>query len=325
VGVGLVLYLVLSFVYYASLDIAVPVPRAAIMPTAAVLVGACWVYAAARQRGGARPPETDKTGLVAVDALLLLSFVGWVVAGPEPEAVAPAGFPVRVMTYNIHSAYNSQGRQDPEAIAQVIEESGADIVALQEVSRGWLIDGATDLPGWLSRRLGLPYIFRGTADLVWGNAILSRYPIVDHGWGRLPLVGTLLPRGYVWAEIEVGGQEPLLVIATHLHHVEGEHEPRLAQVPVLLEFWGARPTSVLLGDLNSQPGFPEMDLIAQAGFVDSWVEAGDGDGYSWPAVGAWERIDWIWHTPDLVARQAVATDTAASDHLPVLVTLETAP
>ena len=75
------------------------------------------------------------------------------------------------MTYNLHSAYNSQGRQDLEAIAQVIEESGADVVALQEVSRGWLIDGSTDMAGWLSRRLGMPILFRGTTDPVWGNAI----------------------------------------------------------------------------------------------------------------------------------------------------------
>jgi endonuclease/exonuclease/phosphatase family metal-dependent hydrolase len=116
--------------------------------------------------------------------------------------------------------------------------------------------------------------------------------------------------------------EPFLVIATHLHHIEAEHEPRLAQVPVLLDFWNGSPLSLILGDMNSLPGFPEMDLIAQAGFVDSWSEAGLGEGLSWPAADPFERIDWIWHTPDLAALEAETIDSTASDHRPVVVTLD---
>jgi len=46
-----------------------------------------------------------------------------------------------VMNYNVHSGFSFAGRQDLEAIAQVIEDSGADIVALQEVSRVRLMEG----------------------------------------------------------------------------------------------------------------------------------------------------------------------------------------
>ncbi len=61
----------------------------------------------------------------------------------------PEGLPVKVMTYNIHSGYNVDGGQDFEAIARVIEDSGADIIGLQEVSRGRLMDGAVDMTTWL--------------------------------------------------------------------------------------------------------------------------------------------------------------------------------
>ncbi|MGB2962929.1 MAG: hypothetical protein WBB69_02990 [Anaerolineales bacterium] len=43
-----------------------------------------------------------------------------------------------------------------EAIAEVIENSGADIIRLQEVSRGRLMDGGADMPAWLARRLRNP-------------------------------------------------------------------------------------------------------------------------------------------------------------------------
>jgi endonuclease/exonuclease/phosphatase family metal-dependent hydrolase len=324
-GLGLILYLLLSFIYYVSLNLAVPVPREAMMPVASAIVAVGMLFIAWRARGVTLASSADRTGLLVGSALFLVGVVTWVVIGPAPSATPPDGLPVRVLTYNIHSAYNTEGRQDPEAIAQMIEGTGAAIVTLQEVSRGWLIDGATDLPEWLSRRLGMPYLFHGTTDPMWGNAILSRYPVVAYGWAPLPRAGTLLARGYLWAEIEVGGGEPLLVIATHLHHIEDEHGPRLEQVPVLLRFWDGRPHALLMGDLNSMPDFPEMGLIRDAGLIDSWAEAGEGEGLTWPAWGPFERIDWVWHAPDLVALDAATVPSTASDHLGVVVTIDAAP
>jgi len=324
-GLGLLLFLLLSFIYFVSLILVIPVPREAMMPAAAGIVGLGMVALGFHGRGRRLPRWLDKTALFPANALLLVAVLTWAAAGPEPASAIAQGLPVRVLTYNIHSGFNSAGRHDPEAIARVIEETGADIVTLQEVSRGRLIDGATDLPAYLSHRLGLPFVFHGTTDPGWGNAILSRYPIVASGWGRLPLAGTLLERGYLWAEVEVGDPEPLLVIATHLHHIESEHGPRLAQVPVLLEFWDGRPHTLLMGDLNSGPDFPEMSLIAEAGMVDSWAEAGQGEGFTWPARDPFERIDWIWHSPDLAAREIQVVQSTASDHLGVLATIGAAP
>ncbi len=325
VGASLMLFLLLSFLYYGSLQIPVPIPRAAFLPGSAALAGLATVLAAWHSRSEAFPRRGTWTSISLGLLLSLAPIVSAAGAGPQPAYRRPPGLPIRVMTYNIHSAYDVAGRQDPEAIARVIEASGADLVALQEVSRGWLVDGSTDLPAWLSRRLGMPFIFRGTSDPVWGNAMLSRDPVLAAGWAPLPRSGTLLPRGFLWAELDVGQAEPLLVIATHLHHVESEHAPRQAQVAALLSFWGGRPNSLLLGDLNARPEYTEMGLIAEAGWTDSWREAGEGAGLTWPAVDPFERIDWIWHTDDLTAVDATVIDSAASDHRPVLATIDTAP
>jgi endonuclease/exonuclease/phosphatase (EEP) superfamily protein YafD len=85
----------------------------------------------------------------------------------------------------------------------------------------------------------------------------------------------------------------------------------------LLDFWNGTPSTVLVGDLNSTPDFPEMKLIADAGFVDSWAEVGEGDGYTFSSDAPYERIDWIWHTPDLTAMDIEVLSTTASDHLPL--------
>jgi endonuclease/exonuclease/phosphatase family metal-dependent hydrolase len=286
-------------------------------PILAAFIGLALIYTALIKRP-ALEGETDPRTVFATSAILLaVPLVYWALLKPLPSPVQPTGLPLRVMTYNIHSAYSREGRQDPEAIAQVIESADVDVVALQEVSRGWLIDGSTDLPFWLSRRLGMHVLFAGTTGPMWGNAVLTRYPILEHGSGTLPLANTLLQRGYLWARIEAGGPRPILLIDTHLHHIESEHEPRLAQVPVLLDFWNGTPSTVLVGDLNSTPDFPEMKLIADAGFVDSWAEVGEGDGYTFSSDAPYERIDWIWHTPDLTAMDIEVLSTTASDHLPL--------
>jgi endonuclease/exonuclease/phosphatase family metal-dependent hydrolase len=222
------------------------------------------------------------------------------------------------MTYNIHSAFDRSGRLDPEAIARVIEDSGADIVSLQEVSRGWLIDASTDLVGWLSRRLGMTARFQGTADPIWGNMLLSRSGFIETGAAPLPIAGTLLPRGYVWARIDVGAGDPWLIIGTHLHHIAEEPGPRLEQIPVLMDFWNQRPRTLLMGDLNSEPSWPEMALPRQAGMVDTWAEVGHDEGLTWPADDPFQRIDWIWHSPDLHPLSAQTLVTVASDHRPVV-------
>lgn len=324
INLGMLLLLSFSLAYYGSLELPLPISRDSLLLVAAAAFGLMAVAATMRLSLYSLPASSSSVVFIAV-AGLFLSVMGFSLLQPTPpSAEPPAGNSLRVLTFNIHSAYSSQGAQDPEAIARVIESTHPDIVALQEVSRGWFLNGSTDLASWLAHRLEMQVLFQGTADPVWGNALLTHLPILESGSAPLPLAGTRFPRGYLWAAIDAGLPEPLMVIVTHLHHVESQHGPRLAQVPVLLDFWSERPYSILLGDLNSEPRYEEMQMIADAGWVDSWAEAGEGPGLSWPAVDPFERIDWIWHTPDLRATEATIEDTTASDHLPLVVRLEVA-
>lgn len=322
IAIALLLFLGLAFFYYASLDLAIPFDRGLVFPAAAALLGLIGLGATFRAARVPRTPWHDRGPLYAAAVICLLATL-WLSLPTRAPATAPAPEqPVRIMTYNIHSAFDIAGRQDPEAIARVIESSDADVIALQEISRGWLINGSTDLVFWLSRRLGMPIIFQGTSDPVWGNALLSRRPI--EAWGQDTLVhdSSLIHRGFLWARLQVVGSDPLLVLATHLHQVEADDALRERQARQLLEFWESQPRTVLLGDLNARPASPAIRLIERAGFIDSWSEAGSGPEGTFPSGQPDRRIDWVFHTPDLKATNAEIIDSQASDHRPLLAVIE---
>ncbi|MBU1660822.1 MAG: endonuclease/exonuclease/phosphatase family protein, partial [Chloroflexi bacterium] len=254
---------------------------------------------------------------LALVILPISAFITW----RAPQPVTGSGWPLRVMSYNLHQGFDTDGILGMEALAQTIEREQPDVVAFQEISRGWYINGSLDMLPWLSQRLGMPYIFGPAADPAWGNAILSRYPIADYGSGILPQDYGPMERGYLWAKIDAGNGQELLVIATHLHSVEVDHDIHIHQVSTVLDFWAGRPAAVILGDLNSWPNSPEMGLFREAGLLDAFAELGTGEGYTWPAYDLFERIDYIWYTPDFHASDFAITTGTASDHLGIAVTL----
>ena len=318
---GMVLFLALAFAYYLALDMALPIPRDSFPAIAAGILGIL-ITAGSFQNRAKSAASWDHSGSIAAGILVLIPLACWILWRIPPETSQPNGFPVKVMTYNIHSGYNVDGSQDFEAIARVIEDSGADIIGLQEVSRGRLMDGAVDMTTWLSRRLEMQVLFLGTGEPTWGNALLSRYPIIESGEGNLPDEGSLLKRGYLWAAIDVGEDEPLYVIVTHLHHIVADSQVRMVQVPVILDFWDERDQTILLGDLNADPPTAEMKLIATAGMVDSWTGSGEGDGFTYYATDPYKRIDYLWISPDLEVLEIEVIQTPASDHLPVVAELD---
>jgi endonuclease/exonuclease/phosphatase family metal-dependent hydrolase len=323
VWLGLLLFPSLLFLYYYSLIAPLlPFGRALLAPLAAAGAGLCAVAASRRAAAGSLRAAPYRPAL-ALGALLLLAPAAVALGGRQTVAAPPAaGYPVRVMSYNVRGGFGLDGRQDVEAVAATIAASGAGVVGLQELSRGWFVNGSSDLLALLAQRLEMPYMVMGPAmDPVAGNAILSRYPIVESGYERLPLLGALVPRGIVWARLELGNGETLLAINTHLD--ADEAAIRTGQLAALLGAWPAASRTVLLGDMNAEPGSGEIAMILAAGYVDAGP-AGGGAPVRTHADHA-QRIDWIFHTADLAARDAAAIESRASDHLPVVATIERAP
>ncbi|HET7924603.1 MAG TPA: endonuclease/exonuclease/phosphatase family protein, partial [Rhodanobacteraceae bacterium] len=158
---------------------------------------------------------------------------------------------LRIATYNVHSAVGVDRRFRPQRIADVIEELGADVVALQEVLSPVR---ELDVHAHLREATGLHFVAMATMQLAggtFGNALLSRWPIVDlaeHGLS----VPKREPRGAIDATIGREARE-LRVLATHLGLRAYERSAQLARLLDIVREAPEMPT-VLLGDFNATRG-----------------------------------------------------------------------
>lgn len=259
---------------------------------------------------------------LGLSILLLVLPVAGVLTWRETKVTAGDGFPIRIMTYNLHNGFNTDGYLDMETLARVIEENHPDIVALQEVSRGWLVSGRLDMLTWLSQRLDMSYVSGPTADSLWGNAILSRYPIIEFNSYELPPRDLFILRGFTSAVIDIGGGDSLQVIATHFHHLEEDSNIRQLQSPVIINYWNKADRTIVLGDLNAEPNAPETEMLYQAGLVDALAEAEPSATYTFHSADLYQRIDYIWVSPDLVIKEASVMFSDASDHLPIIALID---
>jgi endonuclease/exonuclease/phosphatase family metal-dependent hydrolase len=316
-AIGALVFVVAAFLYYVGYDVrlpfeapAVPVVAAALAALAAVAPVYAIHLAPPLRPGRSRP----------VVALLLVPLLLWA-GGRAPRPTPGNGWPLRVMSYNLHQGYATSGAQDLEALARTIEAAGADVVALQEVSRGWVINGSTEMLTWFARRLRMAFAWGPAADATWGNAILSRRPIVAAASTALPRGGAPMRRGVLWAEVDLGRGEQVFVIATHFHHVEDEGAIREGQATAVVQLWKRRARTVLLGDLNATPDAREIALLKDAGLRDAFALAGQGSGLTYSSASPQRRIDYIWVSPDLTPRDFRVLPGQASDHLGIAVTV----
>lgn len=240
--------------------------------------------------------------------------------------------PVSVLTYNIHHGVGVDGVLDLERIAQVIEDSSADVIGLQEVDNHWSSrSDKVDQAAWLAQRLHLHYAFAANLDLdpanpgeprrQYGTAILSKYKLSDVRNTLLPLYPGQEQRGLLEATIKARGAR-LTIADTHL--TSSNDAERQEQADRVVELLGHRHNPVtLVGDLNAEPADPEIVTLTDV-FGDSWVEAGSGPGYTYEAALPTKRIDFVLHSRGVHARHIEVLSTLASDHLPVLADLAVA-
>jgi len=245
-------------------------------------------------------------GIGAIAALVILSAV---FARPPALCLKEAGPNVRVGTYNIHYGYNTPWQFQLEEMARAIEESGADIVALQEVDACRLTSYGVDDALWLGRRLGMEAIYQPTVEHLTGIALLSRFP-VRQTEGKL-LTSRLEQTAIVRAQVEVGDD----VLAAYGIWLGLEPEERVVQLSEALDFIGPGP-AVLGGDFNSTPGSPIYRQLIDAGFTDG-AAAFDASPTS-PSETPRERIDYVW-IRGLRPVDAKVLDSTASDHRMVVV------
>lgn len=308
---GLLVAFVLLFFYYSRYEVP------ALWPVLAALVAA-----PALLRRLPRPQGTRGLGSAAAATVVVAGMLGWAAGSLPPRSAAQPGPPtveLRVLDYNIHMGFDAFGVPDPYGIARVIEEADADVIALQEVGRGWTVNGGADLFAWLRWRFPAYRAVYGpiNGDL-WGNALLSRRPLTAHGSQRFPLRESPFQRGLTWASLPTPAGD-VLVIATHFAHEETAESDRLEQAGDVLAFWRSRPRTILMGDFNAEPDSAPVTRLQASGLRDALTPSGLDAAPTYPSPAPSRRIDYVLVSDDVEPVAGTIPHTTASDHLPLVV------
>jgi endonuclease/exonuclease/phosphatase family metal-dependent hydrolase len=229
----------------------------------------------------------------------------------EPE---PGG-PLRVVSYNL-----AFGREVETAVGALKTGplAGADLVLMQEMDR----------PGvdQIARALDLHYVYCPASKKHgqdWGNAVLSRRPLIDHHKLRLPYADPFSDsrRIAVAAHIDVGGHA-VLAYSTHIATPSLGLGARLEQMETIIDDADEEgDASVLIGgDLNTADpgsGGQVRDLFAGRDF--DWASSHATDTGS--AFGRDATLDYVF-TRGLEAQDSgTFAGDSGSDHQPIWVEL----
>lgn len=261
--------------------------------------------------------KTWTTWLVAVAASAAASGCGQGGAGQGREGK------LTMLTYNVHIGKGMNNKVDLARQGRVIARLAPDVVALQEIDRRTARSGGVDQFAELVRLTGMRGVYCKTLDYdggEFGIALLSRWPIVEHAFHRLPLEKGNEQRYLIEATLALpagaaGGPTRLKVLATHLDY--GPDNPdRLAAARVInaLAARGDGP-AVLAGDFNDGP-----DGAAMKELLTQWTLATPADTPTFPADRPTRTLDYILFRPPgafRVDRALVADESLASDHRPV--------
>jgi len=244
---------------------------------------------------------------------------------------------LRVLSYNIHRAIGLDRRFRPQRIATILAHHDADIVLLQEVDVGVPRSRGLDLAQELADRLGYPYHAVGLnvklREGMYGNATLSRYPIVNERNIDLTIESGKA-RGCLYTDIALPaknmGHAEIAVFNLHLGLSFKERPRQIGMLVHSDEFraLGLQDSCLVGGDLNDwqtrlAPIFTEI--------LEFECATNHGWGYqksflTYPSFSPSSGLDKIFCRGALEIvggrRCRLRVSKVASDHLPVIVDIK---
>lgn len=223
-------------------------------------------------------------------------------------------------SYNIHKAVGLDRKRDPDRILTVLHEIDADVIALQEVDRR-IGDRATTIPRAEldDTHWRVVEVARRPRSIGWhGNALLVRRDL-EISEGEALDLPTLEPRGAACGELMVEGHA-IRVIGTHLDLSGLRRREQIRSLIGHVEACERNLPTVIMGDFN-QWG---RATGAMREFTKDWMVVTPGRSYpSRQPVATLDRIVASKHWRCISSEvHHTALSAVASDHLPVVATLE---
>ncbi|MBT2511022.1 endonuclease/exonuclease/phosphatase family protein [Streptomyces sp. ISL-98] len=243
----------------------------------------------------------------ALVALLLPAIVWLNLFGGLLTDKAGTGGNLTVATHNVNAE-----NPDPEGTARKLAESGADVVALEELK-------ASAVPSYESALSGT-YKYHSVQGTV---GLWSKYPMSDTrpvdikmGWTRAMRSTVTTPEGEVAVYV---AHLPSVRVKVNAGFTAGQRDD---SADALGEAIAREPLGkvVLLGDLNGTMNDRALNAVTSQ-MRSTQGAAGDGFGFSWPAAFPMARIDQIM-VKGIDPVSSWALPDTGSDHLPIAARVE---
>jgi vancomycin resistance protein VanJ len=230
---------------------------------------------------------------------------------------------IRVITYNLGA-----GLADPQRTADLLRDSGADIIGLQELT----LDQMVVLQNQLSDLYPYEHVHPTAPSL----ALFSKYPIteVEEWFGPRDFNAK-----YLRFKLDVN-EHPLNVIVMrfktprleidaangHFDYYTWPNADDLAAIAPEIH------PAVLLLDMNGTDQSENYQTLSRVGFHDAFFMVGSNYGATFPARSdGWHqfpinipplvRIDYILFSDEIIPVTAQTLPATGSDHLPVMADL----
>ena len=232
---------------------------------------------------------------------------------------------IKIMSYNTQSCQNYiTDKIDFDAVVNAIKECKADIIGLQEIrdeSENEVFEAQARI---LAEKLGFYFYFaeaiRFSGENPYGNALLSRYPIVTAETVLIPdpevkgYDGYYETRCVLIATIDVGC---LLHVA--VSHFGLNPDEQINAINTVMN--NVREESfVLMGDFNMEPDNPMLQPIKQC--LYDTADIFSAPKLSFPADDPQVKLDYIFVSKDLKVSDADIPTIMTSDHRPYVITIE---
>ena len=241
---------------------------------------------------------------------------------------------------------NNKGSQTRLKMMDQIKEQNADVLCLQEFFTSTDPTFYDNL-NHLTKELGYNYYYyawMNDGDLQWfGNAIFSRFPIVDSGKVYFP--HSKFPETLLQADIAFG-KDTIRVYTTHLQSLNFKKKDfesieeikdeqkgiienskgifgkvrrammvRKEQVDIIDEILSNDPyPSIFTGDFNDVPNSYAYTTIKGDRYQDIFLEKGFGVGRTFNAISPTLRIDYLFASKEFEIKQFNRIVKDFSDH-----------
>ena len=229
---------------------------------------------------------------------------------------------ITVMSYNIHAMWGMDKVLDADRIANVINDHKPDLVALQEVDQLTERSGKMDAIGLLKKKTGMYGIFMRTFDYQggeFGNAILSRFPIIEHKLFPLPARDRYEDRLLMMVACVMKNGDTIHFYNTHLDHHSGDSDRPVQMQEIIRIIRNDKAKIILVGDLNCSPGSEPLNALNEV------LTRCDSDEKTYPADTPERLIDHVYYSKNKGIKNLglmVIPEKVASDHRPIVAKLQ---